>query len=266
MTEHNEQQLVDRGVSRRNILKALGIGGGVAALGFANLFGESDTAFAQTQGDSIQTILNFAATAEALAITHFHAAVTTSPFFAGLPEVYKGYLRAAITQEQAHFDFLVANGAKPLATKFYVPDGYLSNLALYVAVTDIAESAFIGAYLASIRRFSELDQHLLAEVSGQVLGVEAEHRALNRAMGIVVLGNTGLASNIALQRPTLFQVSQAGPILAPFLQGGEGLGLNFVGPFDQPARAAALQAGAQLDPVPTAISAFGRKATKKTRK
>lgn len=58
-------------LSRRRVLQAAaGVGGGVAAASFAQLFGLR-TAHAQLQDaqDTPQTILNLAATAEALAIT-----------------------------------------------------------------------------------------------------------------------------------------------------------------------------------------------------
>jgi len=257
MFGREEQRLVDRDVSRRAMLKALGIGGGVAAVGFAGFFGQ-DVVNAAENGDDIQTMINYAATAEALAVTAFYNIIKSSSFYNGLADVWKMYIRSALTSEAVHLDFLIANGAKPLATQFYVPEQFLTSLPVYVAVTDVLESAFIGAYLASIRRFAELGQPLLAEVGAQVMGVEAEHRAMNRAMGNIVGGDMGInPTNIALERPTLQQVSQAGPILAPVLTGGSG----FIGPVPLPAHDEAYNAGMALEPVPLAVNAFGSAVT-----
>lgn len=268
MEERQDGRLVDRAVSRRSMIKGLGIGGGVAAVSFATFFG-LDVVNAQVAGDDIPTILNLAATAEALAITNFHATITQATYFSSLPSLYQDYLRAALASEQAHYDFLVGQGAKPLANQFFVPDGILSSLALHVAVVDLTEAVFIGAYLASVRRFAELGNPLLSEVAAQVMGVEAEHRALNRAMGRDRGTTTAIPNNIALERTTLFQVSQAVPFAAPFLSGDSSTlpapfqGAKFVGPIAQPSSSAVAGVAATLDPVPLALTAFTRKGASK---
>ena len=272
MEEREDGRFVDRDVSRRNMLKKTAIGGGVAAMSFATLFGE-DVVNAQPAGDDPQTILNLASTAEALAITAFHSIITLSSFYGGLRPVYQEYLQSALTQEQEHFDFLVANGARPLANQFFFPDGILESLALYVYVTDVLEGVFIGAYLASVRRFAELGRPDLAWTSAAVMGIEAEHKALNRAMGIdhagSAAGSTDGIRNSPTREPfepaTLFQVSQAVPILGPVLMGGTApasagnlvAGVNFgLGPVPQPSAQAARSVGNPLTPVPAPLRAF----------
>ncbi len=259
------------GVSRRNVLKTLGIGGSAAALSF----GMADAVNAQTAGDDPQTIINLASTAEALAVTAFHSIITLSNFYGGLRPVYQNYLKSALTQEQAHFDFLVAAGARPLANKFFFPNGILENLGLYVFVTDVLEGTFIGAYLASVRRFAELNRPDLAWTSASVMGIEAEHKALNRAMGIDHAGN-GAGSNDGVansptrepfEPATLFQVSQAVPTLGPVLTGGTApasagklvAGVNFgVGPVTMPTPEQVRAVGNQLTRVPAPLQAFSR--------
>jgi len=258
-------------ISRRNLLK-VGVGTTAAAIFAAGLFG--DEAHAQAPaGDDPQTILNLASTAEALAITSFHSIITQSTFFRNLAPVYQNYLRSALTQEQVHFDFLVANGARPLANKFFFPNGILENLALYVFVTDVLEGVFVGAYLASIRRFAELGRPDLAWTSASVMGIEAEHKALNRAMGITQAGsgagsNDGIANSPTrepVEPATLFQVSQAVPTLGPVLMGGTApasagaliAGVNFgVGPVPMPSAGAVNAVGNALTPVPVPATAF----------
>ena len=273
MVDHDEQRQVDREVSRRKALKAAGIGGSAVALAFAGLFGE-DVVNAQTAGDDPQTILNLGATAEGLAITAFHSIITQSRFFERLAPHYQAYLRSALTQEQAHYDLWVASGARPLANRFFFPDGILENLALYVFVTDVLESTFIGAYLAATRRFAELNRPDLAWTVASVMGIEAEHKALNRAMGITQANSATPGDRISasptrepFEPATLFQVSQAVPTLGPVLTGGTApasagrlvAGVNFgVGPVTQPGAEAVRNVGNPLTTVPPPLRAFNR--------
>jgi len=262
------------GVSRRNMLKAAGIGSSVAV--FSAALGLPTTTFAQAgAGDDPQTILNLGATAEALAVTAFHSIITQSDFYGRLPAVYQNYLKSALTQEQVHYDLWVSSGAKPLANQFFFPNGILQNLALYVFVTDVLEGVFIGAYLAATRRFAELNRPDLAWTVASVMGIEAEHKALNRAMGIAVAGNGAGAndgmSNSPTREPfepaTLFQVSQAVPTLGPILTGGVAPasagklveGVNFgVGPVMMPTPAQVRAVGNQLTAVKPPLQAFNR--------
>ena len=274
MAERDEGRLADREVSRRNMLKTVGIGGSAAAIFATALFGE-EAAAQVPAGDDPQTILNLASTAEALAITAFYSIITLSEFFPRLAPHYQNYIRSAVAQEQAHYDFLVASGARPLANKFFFPNGILENLVLYVYTTDVLEGTFIGAYLASVRRFAELGRPDLAWTAASVMGIEAEHKALNRAMGITSAGSAGGSTNGILNSPTrepvepatLFQVSQAVPILGPVLMGGVApasagaliAGVNFgVGPVTQPSAAQVANVDNPLTPVPLPFQAFDR--------
>jgi len=259
-------------ITRRNLLKTVGVGTTAAAIFAAGLFGEEAHAQAPA-GDDPQTILNLASTAEALAVTAFHSIITGSTFYGRLAPHYQNYLKSALSQEQAHFDFLVANGAKPLANKFFFPNGILENLGLYVYVTDVLEGVFIGAYLASVRRFAELNRPDLAWTAASVMGIEAEHKALNRAMGITSAGSAAGQTNGIANSPTrepvepatLFQVSQAVPTLGPVLMGGTApasagalvAGVNFgLGPVTQPTAAQVRAAGNPLTTVRPPLQSF----------
>lgn len=258
--EHEEGRLVDHNVSRRDMLKKAGVGGAVAAASFSTLFG-IDVVNAQPQGDSPETILNVAATAEGLAVTALTAIVTQAKYFGDLPGGIQNVLKAALRSEQDHLDLLLASGAKQATNKFYAPNGILEDARILVATLDTAETLFVGAYLAATRRFAELGQPLLAELTCQIAGVEAEHRALARAMGGLLFGNPTVFNNIAFERPVVQHVSQAVPFLAKFLGGGSG----FFGPVSQPSREQARAASIDLEPVPLAPGAYSymRKALKK---
>jgi len=278
MEERENGRLVDREVSRRNMVKKTAIGGGLAALSFSTLFG-TDVAMAQPAGDDPTTILSLGATAEGLAITAFYSIITQSDFYGRLAPHYQNYLKSALMQEQVHFDTWVAGGGRPLANRFFFPAGILSNLGLYVFTTDVLEGVFIGAYLAANRRFAELGRPDLAWTVASVMGIEAEHKALNRAMGITSAGSAGGVTDGIRNSPTrepfepatLFQVSQAVPTLGPVLMGGVApasagallAGVNFsVGPVTQPSREQVVAVANRLTPVPPPLAAFSADGTR----
>jgi hypothetical protein len=211
-------------LSRRSLLKATaaaGVAGGVGLSGFASALGVS----AAEGNDDPQTILNLAATAETLAVTFYHAAITGATF--DLSEADVVYLKLALDAEQYHLDFLMSQGGRSLTDKFYVPAKLLSDPAVFVQVGTTAETAFVGAYLAATRRFAEAGLGKLAATTAQHAVSEGQHLALIRDIG-------GLApNNLAVPLPIYYNVSNAVPTLAPFLQGGAG----FIGPVSYPSKA-----------------------------
>jgi hypothetical protein len=234
-------------ISRRGLLKgAAGLSGGIAAASFAGIFGISSAQASHNANDDPQTILNLAATAESLATTFYTAALTAAEFELDPADVV--YLRLALDAERYHLDFLTANGGRALATQFYVPANLLKDPALFVKVGADAETAFVGAYLAATRRFAELGEPRLAATTAQHACSEAQHLALIRDIG-------GLTpNNLALPLPIYYNVSDAVPTLAPFLQGGQG----FIGPIAAPtaAQIQAALAGVKSDPTRTFTEVF----------
>lgn len=202
-------------LSRRNFLKTSAIVGGVAATGasFAQLFGYKEV-FAQGAGDDIQTILNLAATAETLACTHYNNVLTDSNIALVPAEVQ--FLKSALDTERQHLDFLLANGAKQLATEFYFPLNVYTDRNQFSAITETAEQAFVGAYLAAVRRISELGNSLLAGTAAQVAVTEQVHLALIRQIGGRV------PNHVSLGQAVFFNTSDALPVLQGFLEGGDG--------------------------------------------
>lgn len=213
-------------ISRRGLLKsAAGTAGGIAAASFAGAFGIRSAEAAHNANDEPQTILNLAATAETLATTFYYAALTMAKFKVAADDVV--YLKLALDAEKYHLDYLMSNGGMSLTQQFYVPANLLSDPALFVQVGTTAETAFVGAYLAATRRFAELNLPRLAATTAQHACSEAQHLALLRDIG-------GLTpNNLALPLPIYYNVSDAVPTLAPFLQGGEG----FIGPVQAPTAA-----------------------------
>ena len=224
MSEQSKQ-----GLSRRGFLKGTaGVGGGLAVASFASAFGLNDNSVsaAHDRKDDVATIVNLAATAETLATTSYYYTIKGNPF--GLSNFQLAYFKLALSSELYHLKFLESAGGKSLASKFYVPEKFLSDFGVNTATFIAAETAFTGAYIAATRRFAELGESRLAATTAQHAATEAEHLALSRLAG-------GFVPNPnALPAPIYYNVSDAVPTLGPFLQGASG----FIGPVDYPGEAA----------------------------
>jgi hypothetical protein len=206
-------------LSRRELLKT-GALATTSLASFSSLFGIG-RALAQdeSEGDSVETMLNLAATAETLACTLYHAVLTTGEI--AFTEVDVQYLIAALDAELQHLEFLNANGGKALVEEFYFPENMFTDIAVFVPTTEALETAFVAAYLAATRRAAELGNPLLATTAAQVSAIEAQHLALIRLVGEIQPVN-----NISLAQTLFFNVSDAVAPLTPFLEGGDG----FIGP------------------------------------
>ncbi|MBA3869106.1 MAG: ferritin-like domain-containing protein [Anaerolineae bacterium] len=220
--------LLSKNISRRTLLKGGAAFGAIAMVGFDGAFGFSRVLGQAMKDDDLQTIINLASTAELFATTHYLAAINGK---LGLADKQVQYLKAGFLAEQDHLELLMSLGAKPVVTEFYVPETLFSDQKLFAAVTEVAETAFVGAYLAATRIFSaSKDTTKYAVTTAQIACVEAEHRALAREIG----GN--LPNNISYAQYTLNNVSDAVPVLQPFLDGkpaDDSLG-KFVGPVKPP--------------------------------
>jgi hypothetical protein len=213
-------------VSRRNILKGGLAVGGASLLSFSQIFGAARVFGQEMPDDDLQTIINLAATAELFATTHYLAAINGASNL-GLTGPELAYMKAGFIAEQDHLELLQALGATPVVTEFYVPPTLFSDRTLFSTITEVAETAFTGAYLAAVRIFSQSpDTSAFAVTAAQIAAVEETHRVLVRQIGM-----NRLANNTSYAQYTLRNVSSAVPVLQPFLDGsGEG----FVGPIAPP--------------------------------
>jgi len=131
--------------------------------------------------ESLTDILNTAATTEALGVTFYYHAIQGG-FFPQLSAPQQWYLQAALDEERHHLGFLLDQGAAPPPTTFFFPADVFEDRVQFLALLATLENAFISAYLAAIPRLHALGEPLLAEIAGQILGVEAEHRVLGRVL------------------------------------------------------------------------------------
>lgn len=241
MTQNNDKT----GISRRGFMQgAAGLGGGIALTSFAASFGMG-TAQAAAAGDDVPTMANLAATAETLAATSYYNTIVNNPL--GYSSAVILYFKYALSAEIYHLNLLESLGGKALASQFYVPAKFLSDLATNNATFEAAETAFTGAYLAATRRFAELGVPRLAATTAQFAATEAEHLALQRLSGGHLPNPNGLPA------PIFYNVSDALPTLAPFLKGGAG----FIGPVPFPGKDACnAVAGVKAFPVPVFLNVF----------
>lgn len=193
--QYLDNVLDDSGTSahtRRGLLKHAMVG--AAAVG---VFGPASSALAaatRSSGDSIDTVITTAVTAEALAVTVLTAAVKSSPGTKAAPFI--PVLKSANYTEFRHFQVLSGLGAKPLTTKFWVPNAALGagNINLFKTL-ELAETLFVNAYLIGITTFAKAKKDSLARYAGEILGTEAEHRVLARYAESVINGLQSVPNN-----------------------------------------------------------------------
>lgn len=101
-----------------------------------------------------------------------------------LPNHEQADVKAAVSEEYSHAELLMHLGATAVNTAFYCPPGTFDSLSQYLKVLLSLEEASNSAYSAAIYQFavSCLAERRLALVAAQILGIEAEHRVLVRAV------------------------------------------------------------------------------------
>ena len=200
--------------ARRTFVKSsAAIGGGIAAASFATLVNNSE-AFAQTAGDSPQTILNIAATVETFVTTHLTNLLTKRSF--DLTPAEELQARVLLGSEQAHLDLVKANGGQAATSQFFFPPDLYSDRTKFATTTATLETVCTAAYLAAARRFAELGNQRLSVTNAQIACSEAQHIAVARNL----IG--AVPSDIAWAVPVVYNVSEAQPFLAPYLTSANG--------------------------------------------
>lgn len=183
-------------IGRRGLFKL----GGVAGLGLALTQLGALQALAASN-ETVADIIDIAATAEALAVTLTGAVIAGASKYGngkGLSAMLVTWVKAIQAEEQAHYQYLTAAGAKALTLTFTVPqnlaDITTDSQALLKFVV-AAETVFIGAYTAAAQEFSDLGQPALSKVALQIASVESQHRVLaNYGAGAMPPNNVGFES------------------------------------------------------------------------
>jgi hypothetical protein len=175
-------------LTRDALLKRAAVG--AAAVGAFTPAGRALAAMGST--DDVNSVVTTAITAEALAVTYLTAVVTKlgtkQPVSRFLP-----VLKAALAAEYDHYKVLESLGGKPLTTKFWAPNAALQPNGVFPTI-EAAENLFVNAYLVGITVFSKAGKPQLARYAGEILGTEAEHRALSRFAQGKLPNNKGFES------------------------------------------------------------------------
>ena len=184
--------------------------------------------------ESVQDILNVAATAEAFAVTFLGVALDAAA--AGTlvldPEAVSSFV-AARAAEQAHYDALLASGAEPLTTTFTIPDGeLLTDPTTFFETVVALEEAFIAAYLTAAQSFVAQGEPELAQVALQIGAVEAEHRVGVRFFGITAGAlDDEVPNDVAFEKALFERVSEAAALLTELgFIAGAGTTVEYPGP------------------------------------
>src|SRR5690242_6378617 len=139
-------------ISRRSLFKGAGALG--AGLMLARLPLLRSVA---ADSESVTDIINIAVTAEAMAVTLLGGAIDSASkgnYNKTIPAPVVAILNAARAEEEFHYEYLIAAGAKPLTTTFTVPDPkLLSDYDTLFGTIVALEGAFIAAYMAAAREF-----------------------------------------------------------------------------------------------------------------
>ena len=191
------------------------------------------TQLATTTCETTQQILDYAATAEAFAVTALGAAIANAqsgqlPLDAALIP----FLQAARAAEQAHYAYLRSAGAVPTTLTFTLPDPtMLTDVPTFMTALIALEELFIAAYAAAAQEFAILGRADLAQVTLQIGAIEAEHRLGLRfyAVGGGLL--PGTPNDVAFERALFTSVGDALAALAELgFIGGAGAAVTYPGP------------------------------------
>jgi hypothetical protein len=168
-----------------------------------------------------------------------------------------GYLRGALAEEMSHASLLrtqlniTASTNDPVQT-FYFPTGTFDNLTNFFPIIIALETAFIAAYMTAVEEFSLMLGNVapysstqmdatgtaytpanlaaFAKISAAILGVEAEHRTLARAIpppptfnGVTILPSDDVCYESTDTLQTVYNgMNSAAAALAPFLSSSSG--------------------------------------------
>jgi hypothetical protein len=185
------------------------------------------------QCETVQQIIDIAATAEALAVTAIGGAIQSAlEGRLALDAEQIQFLKAARASEQAHYEVLVSAGATPLTLTFTVPDARIvTDVGVLLTTAINLEEAFIAAYLAAAQQFAILGGPDLVKVALQIGGVEAEHRAQLRFYAIAGGVISGVPNDVAFEKALFTSVGAAAEALVQLgFINGDGAQITYPGP------------------------------------
>ena len=183
--------------------------------------------------ESVQEIINVAATAEALSVTLLGGALDSAANGELVldPEAVQA-LTAARAAEQAHYEFLLESGAEAQTLTFTLPDqAIVSDVKTFFDTLIELEEVGVAAYLAAAQEFAVLGEPALAQVALQIGAVESEHRAGARFFAINAGVLTGVPNDVAFEKARFASLAEAADALEELgFIGGDGPEIEYPGP------------------------------------
>jgi hypothetical protein len=238
--------------SRGTFIKGAAAAGVGAALAGACVRLAPDASAAETCPDTVPSILATLLLMERLATTFYYTGLT-SPGVMGNPQLggsstnaldpglppngnpsHVRALQAALDAESKHAALLARAGATSPHTQFYFPRATFTQMGsstdpqTFLGVLDQLETAAVGAYIAAVGALTRLGRVELVSLTAGIAGIEAEHRMLGR-----LLAGLTPANNLTLEQEPFACVSDAAPVLQPFLT-GRGFAQGAIGPLALP--------------------------------
>ncbi|MDQ3540664.1 MAG: hypothetical protein M3440_08260 [Chloroflexota bacterium] len=171
-----QADIIGKRLSRRTVLMSAGLG----AVGFT----AAQAGFLRTmaaQSDELQDILDITATTERFGVTFLGEGLASNEagnFDRAWPDAVVAVVTAARAQEQFHLDAFEEAGGTALVDTFTIPEDFLTSFDAFFGALVEQESAEVGAQVAAMKAFTELERPDLVKISFQYAAEEAEHRLL----------------------------------------------------------------------------------------
>jgi hypothetical protein len=184
-----------QGTTRRRML---GQAGALAAAGgMATWTGTGSAAAAVQGGRALRRFLDFTVTQEQFGVTAITAAITKAP---GTPsEQFVPVLRAVVTTEFTHVQGLRGIGAKPLTSRFWIPNAVFDGgVGLFTSLATV-EAIEVSLYLVGVTAFTARSNASGARLCAEALGTEAEHRVLARFAASQLGAPTAPPNNVGFE-------------------------------------------------------------------
>ena len=164
------------------------------------------------RAEGMAEILNALLTAEKIE-TAMYARGLQSPALEGLPPEQFAYYETGLSHELAHINVLTELGASVPYEEFFYPPGTFEDLTTFVNTLLTLETAGVSAYIQASAEFAKMGRLDLSRLMDQIMGVEAEHRALLREVLDLIP-----AANLCFERAPNLPVTQILSALPSFVQ------------------------------------------------
>lgn len=200
------------GGSRRTFLR--GLAGTAVAASFSDAFGLGGAAMPPIAKNG--SVLDLAATAEALSVTLYFQVLSRASFVL-TPETADD-LRGVLAAETHHLELLRSLGGRPLTSTFTLPPRLLTDAGVFADTALKLEQISTSAYLGATHQLAAAQPELAATMA-QLAASEAQHLTLlSQLSGYGPFRDT-------LPAATFRQMADTAPALAPYLQpAGQGQG------------------------------------------